>query len=240
LEGIEICRRLKADAERRHVYVIMLTGNRTTSDIVAALDAGADDFVAKPFDVEELRVRLRAGQRVVDLQRELHHKASHDDLTGMLNRRMVLDLLVREHARAVRERTPLSVGMLDIDYFKGVNDTHGHQAGDSVLQEVASRIKTSLRQYDIAGRYGGEEFLLVMPHCDARTAFTISERVRSAIAATPIATADAAVAITVSIGTATMKQPADTSHRALMAEADRALYRAKSEGRNRVRGFTPS
>jgi diguanylate cyclase (GGDEF)-like protein len=234
MDGIDICRRLKADPERRGLYVIMLTSQNAPADIVTALEAGADDFIAKPFDVEELRVRLRAGQRIVDLQRELYRKASHDDLTGMFNRRMVLEMLAREHARALRENELLSVAMLDLDYFKQVNDTFGHHAGDAVLQESARRIMASVRQYDVAGRYGGEEFLLVMPRCDATTAAAIAERVRSVIAEMPVAVGDFEIHVTASIGLSTIRKPPGTHHQRLLADADRALYRAKDRGRNRV------
>ncbi len=236
MEGIDICRKLKADPERRHAYVIMITTNNATSDIVTALEAGADDFVAKPFDAEVLRVRVRAGQRIVDLQLELHRKASHDDLTGMFNRRMVVEMLAREHARVLREKGVLSVGLLDIDYFKRVNDNFGHHAGDAVLQEVARRIRASVRKIDIAGRYGGEEFLVVLPGCDARTAGVIAERVRLMISATPIVASGHAIHVTASIGVATSTTPPGVDPQALIEDADRALYRAKALGRNRVDG----
>lgn len=234
MEGIDICRRLKADPHRRHFYVIMITTNNATSDIVTALEAGADDFVAKPFDAEELRVRLRAGQRIVDLQRELHRRASHDDLTGMFNRRMAVEMLEREHARAVREKGVFSVGLLDIDYFKRVNDSFGHHAGDDVLREIARRINASVRKIDTTGRYGGEEFLLVLPGCDAGPAAVIAERVRSMISATPMTAATHEIHVTASIGVATSTTPPAADPQMLIAEADRALYRAKALGRNRV------
>ncbi len=234
MEGIDICRKLKADPERRHAYVIMITSNSATSDIVTALEAGADDFVAKPFNAEVLRVRVRAGQRIVDLQLELHRKASHDDLTGMFNRRMVVEMLAREHARVVREKGVLSLGILDIDYFKRVNDSFGHHAGDAVLQEVARRIKASVRKIDIAGRYGGEEFLFVLPGCDARTTGAIAERVRLMISATPMMAAGHAIQVTASIGVAMSTAPHEMNPQALIENADRALYRAKALGRNRV------
>jgi two-component system cell cycle response regulator len=234
MDGIDICRRLRADPHRRHAYVIMITSNDATSDLVTALEAGADDFVAKPFDVDELRVRLRAGQRIVDLQRELHRKASHDDLTGMFNRRMVVEMLAREHARALREKGCLSVGMLDIDYFKPVNDSFGHHAGDAVLQEVARRINASVREIDITGRYGGEEFLLVLPGCDATAAAVIAERVRSLISATPMTALEHEIHVTASIGVVTSTSPPGADPQTLIADADRALYRAKARGRNRV------
>jgi diguanylate cyclase (GGDEF)-like protein len=214
--------------------VIILTANNASSDLVTALDAGADDYVGKPFDADELRVRLRAGQRIVELQGDLLRKASHDDLTGVFNRRMSSELLRREHARAQRDQRPLSVAMLDIDHFKRVNDEHGHQVGDAVLEEVARRITASLRTNDAVGRYGGEEFLLIMPDCDAPSARSIAERVRAAIAATAIPGLDRLVQTTVSIGVATGAPPCLPPFETLTRDADAALYDAKRRGRNRV------
>jgi len=233
LDGTEICRRVKADPEGRQPYVIMLTANKATADIVTAMDAGADDFVAKPFEFEELRVRLRAGQRIVSLQLELRRKASHDHVTGIFNRGVVLEMLRRERARAARQHSPVAVAVLDLDRFKRVNDVFGHQAGDIVLHEAARRISASLRRIDIVGRYGGEEFLLVMPGCGSDAAVMIAERVRFAIAATPMLASDRTIPVTASIGVATMAETSQNDQQ-LIAEADSAMYEAKRRGRNRV------
>ena len=232
--GIDICRKLKADPERQHAYIIILAASHGAADVVTALEAGADDYIAKPFDVAELRVRVRAGQRIVDLQRELLRKASHDELTGMFNRRMVMEMLAREHAKALREKTCLSVAMMDLDDFKNVNDRFGHHVGDAVLQEAAKRLSAAVRKTDIAGRYGGEEFLLMMPQCDAKTAAGVAERVRRAISESPMPAWEHSLTVTASIGVATSSVPPTANHETLIADADRALYRAKSRGRNRV------
>lgn len=234
LDGTEICRRLKAHADKRHIYVIMLTSKATSADIVTAMEAGADDYVEKPFKPDELRVRLRAGQRIVEMQATLRRKASHDELTGILNRRMVLEMLVREHHRAIRDERPLAVAMLDLDFFKQVNDGAGHVAGDAVLREAAKRITTSIRVCDLAGRYGGEEFLIVMPRCDDETSLRVADRVRAAIALAAMGTPDRPIEITASIGVTATSAPAATTPDALIANADAALYRAKQSGRNRV------
>ncbi|MEO8677812.1 MAG: diguanylate cyclase [Vicinamibacterales bacterium] len=234
LDGTEVCRRLKAHVDKRHTYVIMLTSRDAASDIVTAMDAGADDFVEKPFRSEELRVRLRAGHRIVEMQAELRRKASHDDLTGIFNRRIVLEMLGRELHRAVRDHKPLAVALLDLDHFKRVNDTYGHQAGDLVLREAAVRISSSIRASDVAGRYGGEEFLIVMPRCDEETSLRVAERVRAVIGGTPVLAADQAIDATVSIGVAATAAAATTTPKALIGQADAALYRAKEAGRNRV------
>jgi len=234
LDGPELCRRLKAHVDKRHIYVIMLTSKATSADIVTAMEAGADDYVEKPFRPEELRVRLRAGGRIVEMQQGLRRKASHDDLTGILNRRMVLELLGREHHRAIRDQRPLAVAMLDLDFFKRVNDRAGHLVGDAVLREAAKRITTSIRVCDLAGRYGGEEFLIVMPRCDDEMSLRVADRVRMAIAATPMGSGDQPLDMTASIGVTATAAPATTTPEALIANADAALYRAKEGGRNRV------
>lgn len=234
LDGPEVCRRLKTHAETRHTYVIVLTSRASSADIVTAMEAGADDFVEKPFKPEELRVRLRAGERIVDMQAELRRKASHDDLTGIVNRRMVLEMLGREHHRAMRDLKPLAVALLDIDFFKRINDRFGHPTGDAVLRGTVARITASIRISDLAGRYGGEEFLILMPRCDEVTARQVAERVRMAIASTPIVVGDRQIEVTASLGVAATVAPETTTPRLLIANADAALYRAKEGGRNRV------
>ena len=245
LDGIEVCRRVRADGERPYVYTILLTGRTDTRDVVQGLDAGADDYVTKPFDSNELRVRLRAGRRILELQsvlldtqRILRDKATHDPLTGMWNRTQALEALDRELVRAVREGSAISVLMADLDHFKAVNDGFGHMAGDAVLREVARRIRASLRPYDILGRYGGEEFIIVLPGCDAESVRPLSERIRSTIGAEPVDTSEGVVPVTVSIGTATLGTAGRTNEE-LVRAADAALYRAKAAGRDRVDHAVP-
>jgi two-component system cell cycle response regulator len=240
LDGVEVCRRLRADAERPYVYTILLTGRTDTQDVIEGLDAGADDYVRKPFDSNELRVRLRAGRRIIELQsvlldtqRILRDRATHDPLTGMWNRAQAIEALDRELVRGVREGTPVSILMADLDHFKAVNDGFGHMAGDAVLREIALRIRSSLRPYDVVGRYGGEEFLIVLPGCDAESVRPLAERVRAMIAARVVDTSEGIVPVTVSIGAATSGVGARTNEELIRA-ADAALYRAKAAGRDRV------
>lgn len=233
LDGIEVCRRVRADPDLRYTYIIMLTGKSETADIVEALQAGADDFIVKPCHPEELKVRLRAGSRIVQLQEELLLKASHDQLTGIFNRGMLMEMAARELDRTTRTKAPLSLLLLDIDFFKHINDRYGHQAGDAVLRETALCIKSDLRGIDIAGRYGGEEFMVVLPHCDTQAAFHVAERLRTKLTAHSILYSGTALKITVSIGVASGTAPA-VGLEDLFREADRALYRAKNAGRNRV------
>jgi two-component system cell cycle response regulator len=238
LDGVELTARIKADALARYTYVVVLTSRAGTPDVVAAMDAGADDFVAKPFEPDELKVRVRAGVRILQMQAELRRRASHDELSAALTRRWVLELADRELIRARREGAPLSLAMIDIDHFKRVNDTHGHPAGDAVIRQVAGRLKGALRASDLLGRYGGEEFVVVLPDCDRNRAGEVAERMRAAIAAVPIVAGDASLALTVSIGVTTAGRGDSAAERpslpALVHTADRALYRAKAAGRDRV------
>jgi len=233
LDGVEVCRKVRQASEAPYVYLIMLTGKTERHDIVRGMAAGADDYVAKPFDVHELEVRLNAGRRIVELQEALRIQANRDALTGLWNRGAVLEILQRESARTARGNVPVGVVMVDVDHFKRVNDTHGHLAGDAVLRELASRMGGALRPYDALGRFGGEEFLLVLPECDRSSTLSVAERIRSGIAETPVATSMGNIAVTASLG-AVVAQGPNVEADNLIAIADEALYRAKRGGRNRV------
>jgi diguanylate cyclase (GGDEF)-like protein len=240
VDGLAVCREVRRRPEP-YVYVILLTARDRREDMVAALDAGADDFLTKPLDTVELRARLRSGERVLDLQAHLletqaalRHQATHDYLTGLWNRRMILEELGREVNRASHNDVALSVAVADIDHFKSINDTHGHAAGDLVLQETGKRIRTVLRDYDAVGRLGGEEFLLLLPGCNKADGMEIADRARQAVAAEPIALPNGRVQVTLSLGVATRKPSAPADASTLVEAADAALYRAKANGRNRV------
>jgi two-component system cell cycle response regulator len=238
-DGLTVCRAVRRRLAP-YVYVILLTARNGREDKAAGLDAEADDFLTKPFDAVELRGRLRCGERVIDLQNDLLEaqealrlEATYDRLTGLSRREVVLDQLDREVARAKREGRPLAVLMADLDHFKMVNDTHGHTAGDIVLRQAADRLRSVLRDYDFIGRYGGEEFLVVLPGCNVEVAEQIAERARAAIAMDPIDVGHTLVPLTISLGlawTAHVQEHAATVFQA----ADDALYRAKAQGRNRV------
>ncbi|HEX2825544.1 MAG TPA: diguanylate cyclase [Burkholderiales bacterium] len=233
MDGIELCRRVREARTGPYIYILMLTGKARKEDIVAGMQAGADDYIPKPFDADELRVRVRAGERIVVLQEALRVQATQDALTGAMNRGAIFDVLKRELAQSARTQAPVGVVIADLDHFKQINDTHGHPAGDAVLREAAARLKSVLRAYDALGRYGGEEFVLVLPSCNAQQAFEVAERARRAIANTPAITASGAVPITASFGVAG-GGPAALDVDALVRAADDALYRAKRGGRNRV------
>jgi two-component system, cell cycle response regulator len=240
LEGLEICRRLRKKETTDPSYVILLTGRDAKSDIVQGLEAGANDYIAKPYDNAELLARIRVGQRMLELQASLMetqaalaHQATHDALTGIFNRRAILDQLARELARTMRQGGRLSVGMCDIDNFKKVNDSFGHQAGDEVLVAFAGCLQANLREYDYVGRYGGEEFLVIATGSAGQSDDGLFERLLQQVAALEIKTrAGGSMSVTASIGTAPGTGTSTVD--ALLAAADVALYQAKAAGRNRV------
>ena len=243
--GVDLCRMLRERVEEPYIYLLLLTSKTSVESIVEGINSGADDYITKPFSPEELRVRLRAGKRILNLQAELVHAresmrdlAMRDELTGSWNRRTVFDLFGRELDRAERARTPLGVCMADIDHFKRVNDTYGHAAGDAVLCEVARRMHDCVRSHDLLGRYGGEEFLIVCPECSPANAAKLAERIRHAVADKPIDHKGTEIDVTISIGLATTLPEKDDTCEELVQIADTALYKAKDAGRNRVEVVT--
>ncbi|MHC5035092.1 MAG: GGDEF domain-containing response regulator [Planctomycetota bacterium] len=241
LSGPELCRRIRQAEGGSFLYVIILSARDSKEDIIEGLTAGADDYVTKPFDAQELEVRVRAGQRLLDLQQDLldaqerlTQMATHDGLTGMMNHQAILETLEREFARHMRQHSSIATAMVDLDHFKQVNDTWGHVVGDTVLAEVASRLGKAVRPYDSVGRYGGEEFLLILPGCDGDSAHKIAERIRLAVGDRSIATSAGPVKVSISIGVAASADLPAVSAISLVREADTALYRAKERGRNCV------
>jgi two-component system cell cycle response regulator len=239
-DGLGVCRAVR-QRSTPYVYVILLTARDRPEDIVEGLEAGADDFLSKPLDAGHLRARLRSGERVITLeanlleaQAALEHQATHDRLTGLWNRGMIVDHLTRTLGQAEREGKAVAAAMGDLDAFKAVNDRHGHGTGDAVLIEVTRRMRSVVRKYDALGRYGGEEFLLVVGG-DAALAVALADRVRGAVRAEPVVDGAVSLAVTVSFGVASTRE---TGYHAdgLIDAADRALYRAKAAGRDRVVG----
>ena len=237
LDGLAACRAIRKGLQEPYVYVLLLTSNDREEDIIEGLDAGADDYMTKPCDLGELQARLRAAMRILKLQDELvtareasREQAMRDPLTGLLNRGAVLDALQMECSRTDRIGGSFGLIMLDVDYFKTINDTHGHLVGDGVLREVASRLRGSLRTYDSIGRFGGEEFLVIAPGCGGVTARELAERLRRAVGDTPIVYSGRTLAVTISLGVAS--GAGSPARDALLRGADEALYAAKAAGRN--------
>lgn len=234
MDGIDLCRAVRQRGSDPYTYILLLTARSQKQDIVEGIEAGADDYLAKPFAPQELRVRIRAGIRVVELQEKLRDQATRDSLTGVWNRRGIFDLLRRELDRSSRKHVPVGVIMSDLDHFKAINDTYGHDAGDDVLRETAIRLTSALRTYDCVGRYGGEEFLIFAPDCDAQATFALAERMRLSIGRKPMAVSRADLSVSASFGAASFDGVTGEDAEMIIRAADKALYLAKQQGRNRT------
>ncbi len=237
MDGLTLCRKIRQMHVAWYIYVILLTAKGAKADVIQGLEAGADDFLTKPFNREELKYRTRTGERITNLERRIRELANTDDLTGVSNRRAFMEIMSMEMARSRRSGTPLSFILTDIDRFKRINDTFGHQAGDRVLQHFADILSASIRPYDTIGRYGGEEFVVCLPGTDLPQAESIAERMRMNTEKAPFMALEGseALCVTASFGAAVYTgNPLDTID-LFIKRADDALYQAKHEGRNRVR-----
>ncbi len=245
MDGIELCQRIKGASLSHYVYVIFLTGKRDIENIVKGLETGADDYLTKPFDRRELLSRIKVGLRLIGFEKalreanqKLHTLAITDGLTGIFNRRAVLESLRSEISRAVRENSSFCLIMLDIDHFKKINDTYGHSAGDKVLVEIVNRMKSALRPYDVIGRYGGEEFVVGISKTDSKINRVIAERLCTCICERPFQIEDRKIDVSVSLGVVGFMPSRDNDINDLLEAkikaADIALYKAKEAGRNRA------
>ncbi len=241
LDGIEICRRVRSQKDKPYTYILLLSAKGHRGDMIAGLDAGADDYIIKPFDPMEMRGRLRAGQRIVELQEqllaareELQYLASHDSLTRLLNRSAIIAALQRQLTQARKSGSAVTVAMADVDHFKNINDTLGHTVGDAVLYEISQRMSRSVRPYDSIGRYGGEEFLIVFEGCGSAEAFPVAERLRKRIGDERFQLPEASLSVTISVGVAASRPGEEEDQEDIIRRADAALYVAKNSGRNRV------
>jgi diguanylate cyclase (GGDEF)-like protein len=244
LTGPEVCRRVRETLREPYTYILLLTSKNTKGETAEGLEAGADDYVVKPFDQLELQFRLRAGQRIIDLQlnllqarEELRERASKDLLTMLPNRSAIAHTLENEISRCHRDHRTVGIILLDLDHFKKVNDTLGHFAGDAVLRETAVRLRSNMRPYDQVGRYGGEEFLVVLPNCDLEQAANQAERMRQRLHATTMLVDGSELQVSASFGV-TISDGSERSPDVFVRVADEALYRAKANGRNRIWSLT--
>jgi diguanylate cyclase (GGDEF)-like protein len=241
MDGLAVAERLKANPDLRTRYIIMLTGEDEQEDKVEGLESGADDYITKPFQPRELLAHIRAGERIVNLQKELMETNKRlellsitDGLTKLNNHRFFQDELSRAFEESQRYGRPLSLAMIDLDFFKKVNDTYGHAIGDDVLKCAASLFKDSARSTDLVARYGGEEFAVMMPETELADAAVFAEKIRSLIAANALPTHAGPIPVTVSIGVASVPHSRIPTAKELIVAADKALYRAKKNGRNQV------
>jgi len=244
MDGIELCRKARKQAKEIYTYILLLTSKGEEDDIIKGMEAGADDYITKPFNKHELEVRLKAGRRIVGLSKEnleirdtLRTQAIRDGLTGLYNRRYMTEILEREFSRALRYQTDLSCLLFDIDFFKDINDTFGHAFGDLVLRKISTFLEKDLKKSDSAFRYGGEEFLILLPDTHIEGARTMAEKIRTTCETKTHNDGANSTTVTVSIGVASVKHHHTSESKELIAFADKALYHAKAEGRNRVKVY---
>lgn len=240
LDGPSVCREIRRSRHDSYIYIALLTSKQGNSGVVEGLEAGADDYLTKPCHPAELKARLMTGKRILRYEDKLvgsreamRHQATHDALTQLWNRGAILSHLRQRLEDSIRNKNEISVLLCDIDHFKKVNDTHGHLAGDAVLKEVSARLVRSIRKMDRVGRYGGEEFLVVLDGCGAQDVERCAEQVRLTVSSAKIRYADLELDTSMSIGAATFDgAAASLSVEELLHSADRALYDAKANGRN--------
>ncbi len=237
MDGLELCHKIRNEYQQdksEYIYLILLTGRDLQEDIITGLSAGADDYMTKPFSYMELKVRIKNGVRIIALEDSRLKMANTDNLTQLWNRKKIIEILEEELNRSNREGKTVGVAMLDIDYFKEINDTHGHDAGDKVLIEVTSRLKNTLRNYDQIGRYGGDEMLIILPGLAKKDAHNIGERIRKSVCTEKIETETSPLTASISIGIAISDISSNQATKDLIKQSDKALYLAKKAGRNRV------
>jgi two-component system cell cycle response regulator len=247
LDGPGVCRAVRTRSEQTYVYMVLLTSKGSKEETVLGLESGADDYLTKPFNAEELRARLRVGERIllledrlVEARENMRFRATHDQLTSLLNRGAIMDLLARELHRSHREQKSTAILLGDVDHFKLVNDTLGHVVGDEVLIEIANRLLAAVRSYDFVGRYGGEEFLVVLNNCDPAFAPGRAEEIRKSISNLVIQTAKGPLTLTMSLGLLLSSEWGKKPIEELLHEVDIALYEAKAAGRDCLRISKPS
>jgi two-component system, cell cycle response regulator len=241
ISGLELCKKIRKDFQQHFAHIILLTSNTDKEQVVEGLAGGADDYLTKPFHQGELRARVNVGLRVVELHRQVQAKnrqleemALTDPLTGLSNRRAIDIWVSRQLSAAARHDFPIWVAICDLDHFKKVNDTYGHEAGDNVLKAFAQILKTNTRQSNICGRQGGEEFLNIITHVERDNSIIAFERIRKQMEQQKFTANNQTFSVTTSIGIAGFRGTRPPTFADLLAQADEALYKAKHKGRNRI------
>jgi two-component system, cell cycle response regulator len=239
MDGFELINRVRSNPALKNTYVILITARIQEGDRVRGLDMGADDYITKPFSFSELLARVRVGSRVVQYQQHLEHQSQVDSLTGLFNRRAFEKKVEEEFERAKRYNHPLSVLILDIDNFKVINDTYGHHGGDTALIKISETLKERTRRSDFPSRYGGEEFVLILPETDSENAIQVAGKIHEEIRGSQFGTTARSFLLTVSIGVSSSSNKEYSDWREMLNDADRALYVAKNSGKDRVEVFVP-
>jgi two-component system cell cycle response regulator len=248
MDGLAVAREVRNHTELPYVYILLTMAKGQQQEVVEGMKAGADDFLVKPVSADELMIRVRIAKRILELEEELRsaheaigYQTTHDPLTGLWNRTAILDTLLRELARVRREGSQVGLILAEVDHFKNINDTFGHQVGDAVLREAARRMRSIVRPYDTVGRYGGEEFLIIVPGCDAKNALNQAERLRTSLAGESMdisewgkftSVKDGKIQVTLSLGVAAGEKMKETEPFLHAVEA--ALGRATQAGHNRA------
>lgn len=240
MSGLELIKSIRKDPSKPYVYIIVLSAYSTIKDIVKGIDVGADDYLTKPFSFVELEARIKIGERIIGLEKRLQksideqaHMAQTDPLTKLFNRRYLFEIGGQLFEQGRRYNHRMSLLMVDIDRFKNVNDTYGHDIGDEALVLITKHFSEGIRNVDILGRFGGEEFIVLMPETGMDGAYKVAERLRSSISRSPLKTSGPTISLTISIGVG-VQATATANIETLVKKADVALYKSKRAGRNRV------
>jgi two-component system cell cycle response regulator len=239
MDGFELIKRIRGNSALKNIYLILITARIQEGDRVRGLDLGADDYITKPFSFSELLARIRVGSRVVQYQQHLEYQSQVDSLTGLFNRRAFEKKMDEEFERSKRYHSPLSVLLLDIDNFKTINDTYGHHGGDAALVKISETVRARTRQSDFPSRYGGEEFILVLPETDQDSALQVAGKIHESIRACAFGTTARPFALTVSMGVSSTSARFYSEWRGLVEDADRAMYVAKNSGKDRIEIWQP-
>ena len=234
MDGFELIHRIRSNSALRHIYMILITARIQEGDRVRGLDLGADDYITKPFSFSELLARVRVGSRVVQYQQHLEYQTQIDSLTGLFNRRAFEKKINEEFERSKRYEHSLSVVIFDIDNFKKINDTYGHHGGDAALVKIAEILRDKSRRSDFPSRFGGEEFVLILPETDQDSAIQVARKFHEVIRICNFGTVDKPFSLTVSMGLASTNKKDYSDWRQMVADADCALYQAKNSGKDRL------